>query len=171
MLAGDPVAGENELRRDYDTLDRLGERNYITTVAALLAEALYRQGRYDDADTFATFSADVAAGDDLGTQVLWRGVRAKLIARDGRFDDAERLGREAVELSRRSDDPVLQADAVMDVAAVLRTAGRGDDAANAASDALRLYEGKGNVVSAALARALLAGGTNAVPAREPRASG
>ena len=54
MLAGDPVAAEAELRRDYETLDRLGERNYITTVAVYLAEALYRQGRYADADTFAS---------------------------------------------------------------------------------------------------------------------
>ena len=165
MLSGDLVAAETELRRDYDALDRLGERNYITTVAAYLAEALYRQGRYEDADTLAAFSATVAAVDDLGTQLLWRGVRAKLTAREGRFEEAERIGREAVELSRRSDGPVGQADALMDLAGVLRTGGRGDDAASAATEALGLYEGKGNVVSASLARAFLAGGASADAAR------
>ncbi len=35
MLAGDPVAAEAELRRDYEALDRLGDRNYISTVAGL----------------------------------------------------------------------------------------------------------------------------------------
>ncbi|MEP6808258.1 MAG: adenylate/guanylate cyclase domain-containing protein, partial [Chloroflexota bacterium] len=65
MLAGDPAAAEAELRRDYETLDRLGERNYISTVAAYLGEALYRQGQYQDADTFVAFSAKVAAPDDL----------------------------------------------------------------------------------------------------------
>ena len=171
MLAGDPVAAEAELRRDYDTLDRLGERNYITTVAAYLAEALYRQGRFEDADTLTAFSAEVAAADDLGTQVLWRGVRAKLSARTGRFDDAERVAREEVELSRRSDSPVGQADALMDLAEVLRTTGRGDDAASAATEALGLYERKGSVVSADLARAFLAHGANAVGARARRAGG
>src|ERR1700692_3264760 len=98
MLAGDPVAAEVELRRDYETLDRLGDRNYISTVAAYLAEALYRQGGYDESRRFATFSADIVAPDDLATQVLWRGVSAKLLARQGQPEEAERLGREAVEL-------------------------------------------------------------------------
>jgi tetratricopeptide (TPR) repeat protein len=163
MLAGDFVAAEAELRRDYDTLDRLGERSFITTVAAYLAEALYRQGRYADADTFAAFSAKVAAADDLATQVMWREVRAKLLAREGRFDEAESLGREAVELSRRSDDPVGQANALMDLAEVVRTAGR--DATDAATEALRLYEHKGNVVSAKLSQAFLARAANGVRAR------
>ena len=156
MLAGDLIAAEAELRRDYATLDRLGERSFITTVAAYLAEALYRQGRYTDADTFAAFSAKVAAADDLLTQFLWREVRAKLHAREGQFEEAESLGREAVELSRRSDDPVGQANALMDLAEVLRAAGRGRDATGAATEALRLYEAKGNVVSAKLAQAFLA---------------
>ena len=29
LLADDPVAAERELRRDYETLERMGERNYI----------------------------------------------------------------------------------------------------------------------------------------------
>jgi class 3 adenylate cyclase/tetratricopeptide (TPR) repeat protein len=170
MLAGDPVAAEAELRRDYDTLDRLGERSFITTVAAYLAEALYRQGRYEDADTFAAFSAKVAAADDLGTQFQWRGVRAKLIAKEGRFDEAEKVGREAVELIRQSDDPVGQANALMDLAAVLRAADRHDDATSAATVALSLYERKGNVVSVNVARAFLAQGPNDVRARPRKAA-
>jgi class 3 adenylate cyclase/tetratricopeptide (TPR) repeat protein len=163
MLAGDFVAAEAELRRDYDTLDRLGERSFITTVAAYLAEALYRQGRYADADTFAAFSAKVAAADDLATQVMWREVRAKLLAREGRFDEAESLGREAVELSQRSDDPVGQANALMDLAEVVRAAGR--DATGAATEALRLYEHKGNVASAKVSQAFLATAANGDRAR------
>src|SRR5438270_12703106 len=74
MLAGDPAAAEVELRRDYETLDRLGDRNYISTIAAYLAEALYRRGRYDESRTFPTFSAGVSAPDQPGTPVLWRGA-------------------------------------------------------------------------------------------------
>ena len=59
----------------------------------------------------------------------------------------------------------------MDLAEVLRTTGRGDDAASAATEALGLYERKGSVVSADLARAFLAHGANAVGARARRAGG
>jgi tetratricopeptide (TPR) repeat protein len=156
MLAGDPVAAEAELRRDYETLDRLGDRNYISTVAGYLAEALYQQGRYDESRTFAAFSAEVADEDDLATQVLWRGVSAKLVAHDGEFDEAELVAREAVELIRRADDPIDQAIALMDLGEVLRMAGKGEDAARVATEALGLYEHKGDVVSAAAARRFLA---------------
>lgn len=161
MLAGDPVAAEVELRRDYEILDRLGDRNYISTVAAYLAESLYRQGRYDEADTFATFSADIAAPDDLATQVLWRGVSAKLLARQGELEEAERIAREAVAMSRRADDPVDdQANALMDLVQVLRMAGRHDEGAGEAEQALALYQKKGNLVSAAAARRFTAEGSD-----------
>jgi class 3 adenylate cyclase/tetratricopeptide (TPR) repeat protein len=164
MLAGDPVAAEVELRRDYETLDRLGDRNFISTVAGHLAEALYRQERYDESGTFAAFTADVAAPDDLATQVLWRGVSAKLLVRQGRMEEAERLGREAVELSQREDDPIDdQANALMDLGQVLRMAGKHDEAALVGAEALGLYEQKGNIVSAATAREFLAEGPGGRP--------
>jgi hypothetical protein len=37
MLDGDPAEAEAELRRDYETLERIGERYIIPTVVALLA--------------------------------------------------------------------------------------------------------------------------------------
>jgi tetratricopeptide (TPR) repeat protein len=157
MLAGDPVAAEAELRRDYETLDRLGDRNYISTVAGYLAEALYLQGRFDESRAFTAFSADVAAPDDLATQVLWRGVSAKLLAQQGRHDEAERAAREAVELTRHADSPIDQANALMDFGGALRMAGKHEEAALAGAEALGLYEQKGNLVQAATARAFLAG--------------
>jgi tetratricopeptide (TPR) repeat protein len=168
MLAGDPAAAEAELRRDYETLDRLGDRNYISTVAAFLAEALYRQGRFDESDTFAAFSAEVAAPDDLATQVLWRGAKAKLLAQQDKLDDAERIAREAVELIKLADDPIDQANALMDLGEVLQTAGRHDEAALAGTEALGLYEQKGDIVSAATARSFLAVGLERpLPASRP----
>jgi tetratricopeptide (TPR) repeat protein len=161
MLAGDPVAAEAELRRDYETLDRLGERNYISTVATYLAEALYRQGRYQDADTFIAFSAKVADEDDLSTQSLCRAVRAKLIAHEGRLDEALTVAREAVELTQRSDDLVDQANALMDLAEVLRRAGQEEEATAATLEAVSLYERKGNAAATAAARRLSAGGARA----------
>jgi class 3 adenylate cyclase/tetratricopeptide (TPR) repeat protein len=163
MLAGDPVAAEAELRHDYETLHRLGERNYISTVAGYLAEALLLQGRDGEAGTFAAFSAEVAAPDDLASQVLWRGASAKLLARAGKLEEAERLAREAVELIRPADDPIDLANALSDLGEVLRKGGRYDEAARAADEALRLYEQKGNVVQAATARRFLTASHDAQP--------
>ena len=152
LLAGDPAAAEAELRRDYETLDRLGERNYISTVAAVLAEAVYEQGRLDEADRFATVSAEVAAPDDVATQFLWRGVRGKLLARQGRVDEGEALVREAVRLARSTDELISPANALMDLAEVLCLDGRRQEAAEATDEAIRLYEQKGSVVAARRAR-------------------
>ena len=56
-----------------------------------------------------------------------------------------------------SDSPWMQADARMDLAEVLRLAGRRDEADAAVRQALVLYEQKGVLPAAERARALLAG--------------
>ena len=53
LLAGDLAAAESELRTDYRRLEGMGERNYISTTAGLLADVLYRQSRYDESAEFA----------------------------------------------------------------------------------------------------------------------
>jgi ATP/maltotriose-dependent transcriptional regulator MalT len=153
MLAGDLETAEAELRRDYETLDRMGETNYISTTAALLSEVLYRQGDLDGADEYTRISEELAAADDVSSQFRWRGVRAKVLATRGQAAEAEKLAREAVAVIQPSDDPNSHGDALIDLAEVLRIAGRPAEAAEAARDALALFEAKGNTVSAALARA------------------
>ena len=153
MLAGDLATAEAELRRDYDTLERMGETNYISTTAALLAEVLYRQGDLAGAEEHTRISEELAAQDDVSSQFRWRGVRAKILAARGHAEEAEKLAREAVEVIRPSDDPNSKGDALTDLSEVLLLAGRPADAAEAARDALALFEAKGNTVSAAIARA------------------
>ena len=153
MLNGDLEAAEAELRRDYESLERMGETNYISTTAALLAEVLYRQGDLVGAEEHTKISEELAAQDDVTSQFRWRSVRAKTLAARGDVETAEKLAREAVELIRTSDDINSQGDALIDLAEVLRVAGRPAEAAEAARDALALFEAKGNAVSAALARA------------------
>ncbi len=152
LLAGDAAAAEAELRKDFDTLDRLGERNFIATVAASLAEALYRQGKDEEAEAFVATSVEIADPDDIFTQFLWRQVRAKLWARRGALDEAIALANEAVELSRRSDEPISQANALQDLAEVLATARRPAEAEAARAQAIELYDQKGDLVASAAAR-------------------
>jgi class 3 adenylate cyclase/tetratricopeptide (TPR) repeat protein len=151
MLAGDPVAAERELRMDYETLNEMGERDYMPTTAALLAEALYEQGRFDDAESFARISETFAASEDITSQFLWRCVRAKVAAQRGE-PAAETLVREALELTEKTEELESQAQVFMDLAEVLELTGRGDEAVPHLREALARYDAKGNVVSAARAR-------------------
>jgi predicted ATPase len=148
LLAGDPVAAERSLRRGYAALDEMGDRALLSTTAAFLGQALLAQGRLHEAESLAEMSAELAAGDDLVTQVLWRGVRARSLVGHGRPDEAERLAREAVGLAERTDLVNHRGDALTDLAMVLRQVRREDEARRAFGDALRLYEAKGNAVAA-----------------------
>ena len=153
LIAGDALAAEAELRRDHETLVAMGERNFISTNAAFLAEALYRQGRDGEALAMTEESESIADADDVATQYLWRSVRAKLLARQGGFSEAESLGREAIAIIEAAQDPDSQGYAWIDLAEVLAMAGRPADAVAAADEAARRFEIKANVESAARARA------------------
>ncbi len=163
LLADDPVAAESELRRDYEALAAMGERNYISTTAAFLGEALFRQGRGEEANRFAGIGRDLAAADDVSTQVAWRGVRAKVLASRGQFDEGEALAREAVTIMETAEDPDGLGTAMLDLADVLRLAGRTAEAARTADEAAALFIGKGDTAAAARAGAFLA----SLPIRAP----
>jgi ATP/maltotriose-dependent transcriptional regulator MalT len=153
MLAGDFEAAERELRADYDSLRRMGEQNYVSTVAGLLATALYELGRVDEADELAAVAAELGAPDDTTTQVVSRCVRAKILAGQGRFAEAETVACEAVELTDRTDYLEAQANARVDLATVYELAGDTEAADRALEAAAVRYERKGNVVAARAARA------------------
>jgi tetratricopeptide (TPR) repeat protein len=155
-LAGTPEAAEPVLRRADALLEKIGEKAYRSTLAAVLAEVVYDQHRYDEAEELTRLSAELAAPDDLASQVGWRSVRAKVLARRGELVEAERLGQEAVDIGARTDALDWRADALADLAEVLRLAGRPADAAARLEEALRLFEAKGVVPSVARTRELLA---------------
>jgi tetratricopeptide (TPR) repeat protein len=155
MRAGDPVAAERELRQDYEALQAMGERNYITTVGAYLADALFQQGRADEAEALTRFVEEHAASDDYTPQFTWRTVRGKILAGRNELDAGETLVRDALAIVRTTDDIDAQADALLDLAEVLAGAGRAAEAQASAQEALNLYELKGDLVLAARARSWL----------------
>jgi class 3 adenylate cyclase/tetratricopeptide (TPR) repeat protein len=147
LIAGDATAAERELRVGYEALEHMGEQSYFSTTAAFLARAVFSQERYDEAERLTAVSDDAASDDDLLTQAMWRGTRAKVLAR--RHDpDAERLARESVEVSLKTDCLNLQADVLIDLAETLRLLNRGGETAEILEEAIGLYNKKGNVVSA-----------------------
>jgi tetratricopeptide (TPR) repeat protein len=134
----------------------MSDRGMLATTTALLAKAVYAQGRHAEAGQLCRVAADAAADDDIATQAIWRSVEANILAHAGRHDEAEALARAAVELMQPTDLLSDHADAMLDLAEVLRTSSRTDESARAVRTALSLYETKGNVVGAARARSLLA---------------
>jgi class 3 adenylate cyclase/predicted ATPase len=152
LLAADPAAAERELRPACEALERIGELAVLASTAPLLADALYLQGRDDDALLLTERWAPerLTVPEDVDAQVGWRRVRAKLLARRGDVEAAERLAREATASAARTDRLDLRAHAVADLAEVLRLAGRSEESAAAAQEAIRLYEQKGNIAAAAV---------------------
>ena len=147
LIAGDPAAAERLLRIAYDELARMGERSYLSTMAAFLAQAVDAQGRSEEAEMLTAVTEKSASPDDLVSQVMWRATRATILARRGDSESAVGLARRAVELSRETDFLNMQADALVALAQTLAAADRSAEATEPTLAAIRLYDAKGNVVA------------------------
>ena len=82
-------------------------------------------------------------------------TRALALARLGRLEEAETLAREAVGYAEGTQFLGYHAEALLVLAEVLRLVGRPADAVTALEEAAGVFDLKGNVVSAAKARAVL----------------
>jgi tetratricopeptide (TPR) repeat protein len=156
LLAGDPVAAERDMRAADRAFREIGEGWFLSTVAVDLPRAVYEQGRYDDAFELLGAIEENPAPTDSEWLIKRTGVPARLLARRGRFDEAERLARQGVAVAANSEFVVLHADVLLDLAEVLRLAGRPDEADAATAEAVGIYERKGNVAAAERARAAIA---------------
>jgi predicted ATPase/class 3 adenylate cyclase len=157
ILAGNLAKAKERLDFGLERLEEMGEKAFVSSLAALLAEVLYRQGRHDEAARFVDRSRETAAPDDLAAQIGWRTVLAKILATAGRLEDAETLARPAVSLAGKTDRSNDHAAACIALGEVLHKRGRPNEAEMAIRKALALYEAKGNIVAVQAARALLAG--------------
>jgi tetratricopeptide (TPR) repeat protein len=79
-----------------------------------------------------------------------------VFAHRGELEDAEELALEAVAFAATTDFLDSHADALLVLAEVHTQAGRREDAVASIGEAIRLYEQKGNVLSAERARSRLA---------------
>jgi class 3 adenylate cyclase/tetratricopeptide (TPR) repeat protein len=143
MLSGDYVAAEQEIRRGYERVAATGAAHHRSTFAGAWAVTQFHLGRFDDARRLAAECRETSALDDAYSQMLWRGVEAKLAARDGSFELAERLGREGVEWAEGTDMLLQHAESFADLAEVYRLAGRMDDSRQALATAIDRASAKG----------------------------
>jgi tetratricopeptide (TPR) repeat protein len=155
-LAGDFAAAERALRDGFDTLNGLGEQGHRASVAALLGRVLHAQGRGREAELFARVGRETASDLDIWSQVLSRLTQALVLADRGQPVEAEDVAREALGIVELTDLLELHGDALLDLAEVLRVAGRESESRESVEEALDFYLRKGNEVAADQARALLA---------------
>ena len=155
LWRGDASAAEQELRPAYEMLKRIGEQSHFSSLAHALANVLYAQGLYADAEQMTRECEGASRPNDVHSQILWRSIRAKTLARRNEIDEALLLAHEAVVLAQESDFLPAHADALADLAEVLRLAGQEAAARAALEDAIVLYEQKGNLLATGRARASL----------------
>ena len=150
-LAGDHASAEADLRSAFHTFDQMHDHWFLSIVTVNLAKVILDQGRADEAsDLLDTLEKGVGDPDLL---IRPPTVRARLLAAEGRLDEAETLARLAVAHAETTDFLGVHADAYVSLAEVLGLAGRRDEAVEALGSAIQLYERKGNTVEAQKARA------------------
>ena len=152
--ARDWTRGEEVLREGYEMFERMGMNPHRSTIAAQLGEAVFRQGRVDEADRLSVESEQLGTSDDVLNEVSWRRLRAKVAEAHGDLDEARALAKSAVEIAVGMGFLDEVAVAWLDLAEILHAAGD-SEARTAAAEALRLFERKGNLVGARWARELL----------------
>ena len=156
LFAGDPITAVRLAQPGLDALERIGNRGHWVTAAIAVADALFDQGRSDEAEAIADRVDAWAMQEDTDPQVGWRRIKAKILGTKGDLETAERLGREAVAIASRTDYLENRAMACADLAFVLDLAGRADEATGELRNALALAEQKGIVPLAGLIRERLA---------------
>src|SRR4029077_19967881 len=94
MLAREPANAEQALRKGCEVLQQLHQIAVLATRAGELAQSIYEQGRYAEAEVWTRLAQDCAGGDDLDAALSWQPVQARIWARQGKIDEGERLARQ-----------------------------------------------------------------------------
>lgn len=146
--AGDLAEGEKALREGLAVLEQVGDRGYYPTAALEFAVNLYEQGRYDEVRAWCDKARDATGTDDVVNFILLDAIEGCLLAREGRFDEAEGRCRSAVEQTEAIDFTEGRTVARVYLAEMLALAGR-PEATEIAQQALSIREAKGDVTGAA----------------------
>ena len=148
LLAGRPDHAEAILAASVDALKAGGDAGWLATNTAWLAEALYRQGRFEAALQLSTDAQSVSPPGYLTSLSIAGRVRAKSLARAGRHDEARMLALESVERLAPTDAIDERGEVSAATAEVFALSGDRSRALSWADDAIDLFTLKGNRVSA-----------------------
>ena len=151
-LAGDPTAALEISKRGCQMFEEVGERSWLSSALGIQGQVFYDLGDLDAAFDAAARGLELGASDDAYTQILTRGVQAKVLARRGSTEEAEQLAREACELADATDMSCSRGSAYEDLGHVLYVAGKTAEAERAIEHAAEIYDAKGAVAMSERAR-------------------
>ena len=151
-LAGDPTAALEISKRGCQMFEEVGERSWLSSALGIQGQVFYDLGDLDAAFDAAARGLELGASDDAYTQILTRGVQAKVLARRGSTEEAEQLAREACELADATDMSCSRGGAYEDLGHVLYVAGKTAEAERAIEHAAEIYDAKGAVAMSERAR-------------------
>ena len=159
LAAGDLDRAEEVLASGLEEAEHaiVSSRSQLAHFAALLGRIRLLQDREADAEQAVEAARQASVPSETGAQARWRQVQGLLFARRGRLEEARELAQHAVERSRRTQSPDIQAEALSDLAEVLDLAGDRGGAVQAAQRALALYQGRGDRVHERRVTEFLAG--------------
>ena len=150
---------EGILREGFEQLQRLDDRSFLPTVALDLAQCVMRQGRVEEAEMLCALARERTVPDDTINFVYLDIVEAHIAAGEGRLEESERLARRGVELADTTDFFTVRGMRTRgSLAEVLWLAGKQEQAATIASEAIAFHEAKGDVTGVAALREQLARG-------------
>lgn len=161
LIISGPAAAESYARQGIEAWRAMGQRGgYVVDLTALLVDALYEQGRFNEAQQLI----DEANAEPSSATVFstWL-TEAKLLARRGQFAVARQLVGQAEALLSPMSAPMTRADVLKTRAEVERLADAPGQAAASLRAALQIYEDLRATTLAERARATLA----AQPGRDP----
>jgi len=155
LLAGDPAKAAQLGEEGCAILEEAGEPGLLSPSAGFVGQAFYALDHLNEAETWANRAVELGTDDDTATQMLWRQVKAKVLARRGERAVAAQLAREAAAIADGTDKLDWRATAHADLAEVLELTGEHGQATVELERALLLYEQKGNLVLAERTRTRL----------------
>jgi class 3 adenylate cyclase/tetratricopeptide (TPR) repeat protein len=164
VMAGDLAAAERQLRWGYEQLEQIGETEVRSTMAAMLAQVLHEQERHDEAERFALTSDELAAADDVYSQLLWRSALAKVRAHRDGADEARELAQQAVTLAAATDSLSFHGWALLDLARVEALLNGGAPPPELVAQAMELFERKEDAASLRRAALQFAAGASSIRA-------
>jgi class 3 adenylate cyclase/tetratricopeptide (TPR) repeat protein len=156
-LAGDHEDASNRLRVLCEWLEAMEQVSLLPGYQAARGRSLCLLGRFDEAEQLAMRTRAAEEADGVTDPYNpWQRVLARVHAQRGELAEAERLAREGLATIEQTDSLDGQAFALWDLADVLATAGRTEDAAAALDQALDLCRRKKNLALAKQVRDRLA---------------
>ena len=146
LVLGRYAETERLAREGTEQLRAIGEHGYLATSLIYLADAIVSQDRPDEAETTLNEAEEHATEDDAVTVIGIRRIRAEILRRQGRLDEAERYAREAVAAGEQTDYLHEKGDAHRVLGEILLTKGERDEGLEHLRAALDLFERKGILV-------------------------